>query len=91
MRKSIFWKIAGALLLMIVAFVTGASGSVLFAEGAVDLPDGGKTIDGAARDRQTYHQNPTDGDTHRSNIPSCESNEREKHGGEVLYCWHASY
>lgn len=48
MRKSIYWKIAGALLLMVMAFVTGASGSVLFAEGAVDLPDGGKTLEGAA-------------------------------------------
>ena len=33
---------------MLVAFLTGASGSVLFAEGAVDLPDAGKTIPGAA-------------------------------------------
>lgn len=46
MRKSIFWKMAGALLLMLVAFVTGASGCVMFAEGAGDLPDGGKIIDG---------------------------------------------
>lgn len=46
MRKSNFWKMAGALLLMLVAFVTGASGCVMFAEGAGDLPDGGKIIDG---------------------------------------------
>lgn len=46
MRKSIFWKMTGALLLMLVAFVTGASGCVMFAEGAGDLPDGGKIIDG---------------------------------------------
>lgn len=48
MKKSFLFKMTGALLLMLVAFLTGASGCVLFAEGAVDLPDAGKTIPGAA-------------------------------------------
>ena len=48
MKRSFLFKVTGAMLLMLVAFLTGASGSVLFAEGAVDLPDAGKTIPGAA-------------------------------------------
>lgn len=48
MKKSFLFKMTGALLLMLVAFLTGASGCVLFAEGAVDLPDAGKTIPGAS-------------------------------------------
>lgn len=46
MKKIDFFKYVGSLLLILIAFVTGASGGVLMAD-AVAMTDGGQTIDGA--------------------------------------------